>query len=217
MDGQSSGKLGTIPGVKNMDLGLSEQQELIRRTAREFLDAESPTTLVRELEDSESGYSPELWTKMAALGWLGLGIPPQYGGSGGNLIDQVVLFEEIGRAILPSPILTSTVLSGQVILNAGNEEQKLSLLGGISRGDAIVTQALEEPGAELRGSALNVRAAADGSDHVINGVEGLRSLLPRSRLHPLRCQYWGQHIFRSREDTPGAGAGRTSYPASYSG
>ena len=154
-----------------MDMGLSEQQELLRRSAREFLDAESPITQARVLEDSESGYSPELWKQMAALGWLGLGFPPQYGGSGGDPVDQAVLFEEIGRAILPSPILPSMVLSGQAILNAGNEEQKVRLLGGIGRGDVIVTLALDEPGAGLADGGLKAHAAPDGGDYVINGTK----------------------------------------------
>ena len=154
-----------------MDLGLSEQQEMLSRAAREFLEAECPTTLVRELEDSDRGYSPELWRKMADLGWLGQAFPGQYGGSDGTLIDQVALFEEIGRAILPSPILTSTVLCGQTILYGGSEDQKASLLPLISRGDTIATLALAEAGAGFDGGDISVTATADGGDYVINGTK----------------------------------------------
>ncbi len=148
-----------------MDLGLNEQQEMLRRAAREFLEAECPTSLVRELEGTDSGYSPELWKRMADLGWLGLAFPPHYSGSGGSLIDQVVLFEEIGRALVPSPIFTSSVLCGQVLLNAGSEQQKELLLPRMASGDTIVTLALDEPSPGV------LQAKADGGDYILNGVK----------------------------------------------
>ena len=148
-----------------MDLGLNEQQEMLGRTARDFLEAECPTTLVRELESSDKGYSPELWRKMADLGWLGLAFPAEYGGAGGSLVDEVVLFEEIGRAIVPGPMLTSTVLSGQAVLNAATDEQKSGLLRGIARGDTILSAALTEAGADHAG----LRAEKAGDSYVING------------------------------------------------
>jgi alkylation response protein AidB-like acyl-CoA dehydrogenase len=152
-----------------MDLGLSERHQILKRTARELLEAECPAALVREIEDSERGYSPDLWKQMADLGWLGLALPPEYGGSGGDLVDQVVLFEELGRAIVPSPVLPSTVLCGQTLLNAGGGEQKERLLPGISRGDTIVVPAgAALPGGPLR-SGLQIRPAGDGSDFVIEG------------------------------------------------
>ena len=153
-----------------MDFGLSEPQEMLRRTARDFLESECPTTVVRELEASERGYSPELWRKMADLGWLGILLPSQYEGADGTLIDQVVIAQEMGRVLLPSPVLTSTVLSGQVLLNAGSEEQKARLLPQMARGAVIVTLALAEPGGWLDG-ASEVRAVADGKDYIINGTK----------------------------------------------
>ena len=153
------------------NLGLSEQQEMLRRTAREFLEAECPTTLVRELEESERGYSPELWQRMADLGWLGLAFPTEYGGANASIVDQVVLFEEIGWAIVPSPILTSTVLSGQTILNAGTEEQKARLLPGLARGDIIATLALGHAGDGFGEDDLEAHALAATGDYVVNGVK----------------------------------------------
>ena len=151
-----------------MDLGLSEQQEILKRTAREFLEAECPTSLVRELEYSEQGYSPELWKKMAHLGWLGQAFPPEYGGEGASLIDQVVLFEEMGRALLPGPLLPSAVLSGQALVRAGSENQKAGLLTGMARGETIVTAPLPEPGTGPGEGGLGL-AAADGG-YLLNGA-----------------------------------------------
>ena len=124
-----------------MDFGLTQEQEILRRTAKEFLEAECPTSLVREAEESGEGHAPDLWRKMAGLGWLGIGLPEQYGGTEGPLTDQVVLFEEIGRALTPGPLLTSSVLAAQVVLGAGNEIQKQNLIPGVVSGDVILTLA----------------------------------------------------------------------------
>src|SRR5947207_7572109 len=86
-----------------MDLGLSEEQELLKNAARDFLEKECPETLVREMEDDEKGYSPELWKKMAEQGWQGLLIPDQYGGAGFGFLDLIILLEEFGRALVPGP------------------------------------------------------------------------------------------------------------------
>ena len=151
-----------------MDLGLNEQQEILRRTAREFLEAECPASLVRELEHSEQGYSPELWKKLAHLGWLGQAFPAEYGGDGASLIDQVVLFEEVGRALLPGPLLPSSVLSGQALSRAGSEDQKAGLLSSMARGETIVTAPLLEPGTSPGDSGLRLTAADGG--YLLNGA-----------------------------------------------
>ena len=97
----------------DMDLGLNERQQLLRSTAREFLQAECPISLVRETESGDRGYSEALWRKMAGLGWLGLALPAEHGGSGGDAADLVVLAEEMGRALVPGPFITSSVLCGR--------------------------------------------------------------------------------------------------------
>src|SRR2546422_2849737 len=79
-----------------MDLGLDEQQEMLKNFARDFLEKECPESLVREMEEDEKGYSPELWQKMAQQGWMGLIIPENYNGTGMNICELVVLLEEFG-------------------------------------------------------------------------------------------------------------------------
>ena len=93
-----------------MDFALSEEQEMLKKSARDFLSAECPKSLVRKIEEDELGYSPELWKKMAGLGWMGLAIPEKYGGAGLSLLDLAVLFEEFGRAAVPGPIFCTTAL-----------------------------------------------------------------------------------------------------------
>ena len=123
-----------------MDLALSQTQEMLRRSARDFLAAQCPSALVRSLED-KGGHSPQLWARMAALGWLGLGIPEEFGGSGGDLLDQMALAEETGRALLPGPLVSST-LAAHLLLNAGSEAPASNLLPAMSRGDFIVVPAV---------------------------------------------------------------------------
>ena len=152
-----------------MDLGLGEQQEILKTSARKFLETECPLSLVRQLEGSEEGYSPELWQKMADLGWLGLAIPSSYGGEGGALVDQGALFEELGRALVPGPVLASSSLAAQVILQNGTETQKERLLPGLAGGATIVTTALTPPGFGHE-DEVAIRAIIDGRGYTLEGT-----------------------------------------------
>ncbi len=91
-----------------MDFGLSEEQVMLKTSAREFLDKECPKKLVRAMMDDEKGYSPELWKKMADVGWQGLVFPGQYGGADSSFLDLAVLLEEMGRALVPGPFRTNS-------------------------------------------------------------------------------------------------------------
>lgn len=153
-----------------MDLRFTETQEILKKMARDFLTTECPKTLVRKLEQSEEGYSPELWKKMAELGWMGLIIPEEYGGMGYTFQDLVVLLEEIGRNILPGP-LVATMTSTLLILEAGTEEQKKELLPKIARGEAILTTALLEAEGVFDASGIGAKATAKGDNFVIDGTK----------------------------------------------
>ncbi len=159
-----------------MDFLFTEEQDMLRTMARDFLEKECTEAVLREVESGDTGYSPELWRKVADLGWLGLIYPEQYGGTGGNIIDLAVLYEEIGRAIFPSPHLSTAVLCGLPILNVGSEEQKADLLPKIVSGDLILSMALNEPESSWEGKpwdaeGVTVPATADGDDYVINGTK----------------------------------------------
>jgi alkylation response protein AidB-like acyl-CoA dehydrogenase len=153
-----------------MDLRFTEAQEILKKASRDFLTTECPKTLVRELEKSEKGYSPELWKKMAELGWMGLVIPEQYEGIGYTFQDLTVLLEEAGRNILPGPLIT-TVISSFSIIEAGTEEQKKDLLPKIASGDLILTLALLEAEGTFDASGISVKATPKGDDFVVNGTK----------------------------------------------
>jgi len=144
---------------------------MLRTSARDFLTTECPKTLVRELEESEKGYSPELWRKMAQLGWMGLVIPEEYGGMGMEFFDLTILIEEMGRNILPSPFFSTVVLGALPILSAGSDEQKKELLPRIAEGESILTMALTEPTATYEASGVQLKAVAQGDSFVLNGTK----------------------------------------------
>jgi len=148
-----------------VDLGLTEQQELLRHAAREFLAHECSEEHVREMEDDERGYSPELWRQMAEQGWHGLLIPEEHGGFGFDFVDLCVLMEEFGRALVPGPFVP-TILGGAVpILLAGSDEQRAEFLPRIAAGELILTLALTEPSARFDEAGIATRAEpADGGE-----------------------------------------------------
>ncbi|MBE0480968.1 MAG: acyl-CoA/acyl-ACP dehydrogenase [Dehalococcoidia bacterium] len=154
-----------------MDLGLTEEQEMLKTSARDFLQKECPRTLVRQLEESGKSHSPELWKKMAGLGWLGLPFPEKYGGGGGSFMDLAVLLEAMGYNTVPGPFFSSVVLGGMAILSAGTEEQKMKFLPTIASGEAVFALALTEPDARYVPEAVKVAAVAGNGGYVINGTK----------------------------------------------
>src|ERR1700687_3842110 len=126
-----------------MDFAFSEEQEMLRRSARDFLAKECSSKVVRKLMESPEAYEPGLWKKVAELGWTALGIPEQYGGVG-TFLDLVVVLEEVGRALLPGPFFATMGLAVPALLEAGTEAQKKEVLGAIAQGSARATLALTE-------------------------------------------------------------------------
>jgi alkylation response protein AidB-like acyl-CoA dehydrogenase len=154
-----------------MDLDLTEEQEMLRTSARDFLTKECPKTLVRQLEEDEKGYSPQLWRKMADLGWMGLVLPEKYNGMGMGFMELVILLQEMGRNILPGPFFSTVVLGSMTILSAGTEKQKEEYLPKIASGKMILTMALTEPNARYDAAGVETKAAARDHDFVINGTK----------------------------------------------
>lgn len=154
-----------------MDFTLTEEQAMLRKSAREFLADKCPKTYVRQMEADEKGYSPALWQETAGLGWQGLVIPEKYGGSGMKFLDLAILQEEMGRACWPGPFFATVVLGAITILEAGSEGQRQQYLPGIAAGKMIFTLALNEADGLYEPGSMTVTATADGESYVINGVK----------------------------------------------
>lgn len=154
-----------------MDLGLTETQQMLRTSAREFLEAECPDSYVRAMEDDERGFTPEMWQQLAQQGWLGLTFDEAHGGVGMNFLDLSILLEEMGRVLLPGPYFSTVVLAGSCLQEAGSHEQKREYLPRIAEGGLIVTVALTEPSARWDAHGIQATATDTGDGYIINGVK----------------------------------------------
>jgi len=154
-----------------MDFGFSEEQELLRKSAADFLARECPMTYVRQMMDDARGYSDELWNKMAELGWTGLIYPEEYGGAGLSIVDLVVVLEEMGKASLPGPFFSSVCLGGLAVLEAGNTEQKQKYLPDIASGKAKATLAFLEENARWDENGINIKARKGKKNYSLSGVK----------------------------------------------
>ena len=154
-----------------MDLGLNETQQMLRTSAREFLETECPTSYVRDMERDERGYTPQLWDKLAGLGWLGLVVPEEYGGTGLGFVELAVVLEEMGRVLMPGPYFSTVVMAGMTVADAGSEDQKREYLSGIASGRLIVTLALTEPSGRWDAEGVQTTAQKSGDGYVLNGTK----------------------------------------------
>jgi len=152
-----------------MDFGFTEEQDMLRASARDFLARECPKAKVRQMDKDEKGYDPQVWHGMAALGWMGLTVPEEYGGMGASFMDLVILMEEMGRNIVPGPFFSTVALGALSLLQYGNTEQKHEFLPQICRGDAIWTLALGEASGGYKASEVGLRAESEGAKYILWG------------------------------------------------
>lgn len=141
---------------------------MLRQSARALLERECASAHVRRMMEDERGYSPELWRKMAELGWLGLVLPESHGGAGLGYVDLVVVAEEMGRVLLPSPFIW-TLAFAEAIKRAGSEEQKQRFLPAIARGELVATVAHLEASGNLEESGITMGARRAGKGFALGG------------------------------------------------
>lgn len=154
-----------------MDLGPSEIQLVLKNNARRFLQSASTPEHVRRMEESIDGYDKDVWNQMCDQGWPGLLIPDEYGGQGGDVSDMVVLFEEIGHFLAPSPLFASSVLGALTVLELGTEDQKKAILPDVANGSKLLTLALTEPSGTYESWGIETTARKDGDSYTLNGTK----------------------------------------------
>ncbi|MFH1090090.1 MAG: acyl-CoA dehydrogenase family protein [Pseudomonadota bacterium] len=154
-----------------MDYGLTEEQQLLRDSAHNFLSKECTSTFIRETMADKKGYSPEMWQKMSELGWLGIMFPEQYGGVEGSFVELAVLLYEMGYFCLPSPYFSTVVSGGLTLLEAAGEKQKQALLPEIAAGKRILTLAWTEAGGSWSASGIELAAKSRNSGYVLSGTK----------------------------------------------
>jgi alkylation response protein AidB-like acyl-CoA dehydrogenase len=151
-----------------MNFGFTEEQDFLRDAVRKFVDGRCPIPEVRKLMESENAHSEALWKEMAELGWLGLLTPEEHGGAGLSWVDFVVLLEETGRTLLPSPLVSNT-LAGTAIREAGSPEQQARWLPALADGSTIGTLAFLEASDVPGPEGVELKATVDGDEHVLAG------------------------------------------------
>jgi alkylation response protein AidB-like acyl-CoA dehydrogenase len=152
-----------------MDFGFSEEQELLRGQARDFLDKQVPPSKVREVMASPTAHDPALYARMVELGWTAIPFPEQYGGLGLGMVDLTVVLEEMGRHVTPSPLISSVGLAGMTLLHGGSDEQRQRWLPGLCEGTSIATVALVEQSGRWDAHGVQMQARRSGDAWVLDG------------------------------------------------
>jgi len=154
-----------------VDLVLSEEQELLARTAREFVNGKSPLTRIRRLRDAQdpTGFSRELWREMAELGWLGILLPEEYGGAGLGYMELMVVMEQLGRGLVPEPMLSTVLLGANAIALGGDESQREEHLPAVAAGERLLALAFQEARSRYRLDWVETLAARGGSGWQLTG------------------------------------------------
>jgi alkylation response protein AidB-like acyl-CoA dehydrogenase len=140
-----------------MDINLEDDQIELGKVIRRFFATRYPISAIRELETSAEGFSADVWHEMAALDWLGLGFPEESGGSGGSMLELIVLYQELGRSLAPAPHLESAVICGGALHAAGTTAAR-DVLTKIWTGESIVTPAITEADGALGSESIDLSA-----------------------------------------------------------
>jgi len=150
-----------------MDFGFNDEQDMLREASRRFLEKEAPVSRVRDhIESPGPGYDTDVWKRAAALGWFGLLVPEQHGGTARSIVDAVVVAEELGRTVQPGPHLP-TLVATMAIAEAGSDEQAAAILPGAVEGSTVVVWA--PPTLERDALSSDVTARPDGGGFVLDG------------------------------------------------
>jgi alkylation response protein AidB-like acyl-CoA dehydrogenase len=154
-----------------MLLALTEDQELLAKTAADWVREHSPIARVRQLRDAADpvGWSRAHWKQMAELGWVGVPFAEEHGGAGMGFAELAVVLEALGRTLAPEPFLSTVLLGGQAILLGGSAAQQQAWLPGICAGEKVLALAQQEPKSRYDLHRVATQARADGSGFRIEG------------------------------------------------
>lgn len=154
-----------------MDLDFSEEQQLLRETVRRLCAEHAQISVVREMEDDPTGFPAGLWKQFAETGLLGIGIPEMFGGSAQSMLEAAIVYEELGRALAPSPHFVSAIVSASALLAAASDAHKSAWLPKIASGEAILSPAWLEPDGGFGPKGVQLEAKPAGDGFVLSGVK----------------------------------------------
>lgn len=154
-----------------MDLDWSEEQQVLRDMVAGVCREYAPLDVVRAMEDDPKGFPDALWKQLGELGLLGILIPEDFGGAGQGMLEGVILYEELGRALAPTPHFPSCVMAAGCLLAAGSDAQKRAWLPGIAAGEAILTPAWHEPDRGFGPKGVALRAEPEDGGFRLTGTK----------------------------------------------
>jgi len=155
----------------SLDLSHTNFDEMLKQSAKDFMRREAPKLVVEDLLETDTGYTVDMWKKLAQMGWLGIIIPEQYGGTENSMTSAGLVMEALGSGPLPGPYFSSSILGSHIILETASEKQKQEILPQIAEGKIILTLALTEPDFNWKPRPLNTIAENQNSDFVLNGIK----------------------------------------------
>ncbi len=168
----STANQSTAEPKRRIQFAFTDEQEQFRSALRRFLNDRSPTTEVRRLMATETGYDPAVWRQLSEeLALPGIHVPEQYGGAGFGMVELGIVMEELGRALLCAPYFSTAVLAANAILNAGSEAQKAALLPDLASGARLAALAVTEPDGDWNPAAVAAVATPAGDGYRLDGVK----------------------------------------------
>jgi len=154
-----------------LNLDFTEEQDMLREMVRGLLGQYASNEEVRAMEDDAVGYSTDLWSQLAELDLLGLLLPAEYGGSEMSMLEGVIVYEEMGRTLAPTPHLVSCVASAGALVREGSDGQRSEWLPRLAKGEVIMTPAWLEPENSFGPRGVQLRAVADGDGFTLSGTK----------------------------------------------
>lgn len=152
-----------------MNFDLTEEQQMIADQAAKFVANESPVERFRKLRETERGWEPEMWAKMAEQGWLAITIPEEQGGFGGTFLDMALILEQLGRGLVPEPIIASAVLGGGLLSSLGSEAQREAFLSPMIEGQTSLAFAYAEKQSRYNLNDCTTKAEKSGDGYTLSG------------------------------------------------
>lgn len=156
-----------------MPLILTEEQTMLKEAADGFLSEHAPIAHLRQLRDSKDadGVSRDLWKAFGEMGFAGVIIPEEHGGSGLGAVEAGIVAEGLGRTLTPSPFFGSSILAARILIDAASAEQQAAWLPRIAGGEAVLSLALDE-GPKHQPSRIAATAERSGNGFKLNGAKG---------------------------------------------
>jgi len=154
-----------------LNLDLTESEKMLKRTALDFIRRETPNEVIKNLLETETGSTEDLWRKVVEMGWAGIIVPEEYQGEGFSLTSAGVLLEALGSGPLPGPFFASAILGNLIVMEAGTEDQKQEILPTVAEGQKILTLALTESEYSWEPDSIQTKAVEDNGNFILNGVK----------------------------------------------